>query len=378
MKICVITGSRAEYGLLEPLINKIKNDKELQLQLIVTGMHLHIEFGNTYKQIEKEYEISSKINLELIKYQEDIASSMAIANIEFSKAFNSLNPDLIIILGDRFEIFSVATVATILNIPIAHIHGGELTYGAIDDAFRHSITKMSHLHFTSTNIYKNRVIQMGENPSKVFNVGSLGVENIKKISLLSKKELEEKLKIKFLKSNILVTFHPETISSLCAKEQIKELLSALQNYSNSLIIFTKANADAGGIIINKEIEKFVLNNNNCVLFDSLGQVNYFSSLKFVDVVIGNSSSGIIEVPSFNIPTINIGARQEGRIQTPSTINIPLEKFSIIKALDSISKIEPMNNINPYEKKNCSDNIIQIIKQTDLSNILLKKFYDTTK
>lgn len=376
-KICVVTGTRAEYGLLYPLIKKINEDKNLLLQLVVTGTHTDKRFGETYKQIE--FQIDKKIDLNLQSSQESIAISMGIAQIKFAKYLKKSQPDLLLVLGDRFEIFAVVATAVTLNIPIAHIHGGELTYGAIDDAFRHSITKMSHLHFTSTQEYKNRIIQLGENPQYVHNVGSLGVENIKSLHLLSKNEIEEKLNLQFRKKNILVTYHPETISNKNPIEQIKELLEATKAYPDILFIFTKANADFGGIQINEIIEDYVNQNENMVLYDSLGQLNYFSVLKIVDCVLGNSSSGIIEVPSFKIPTINIGHRQNGRTQCESIINAKCNSHSIMKAINrSYSKKfrKKLHAItNPYEKKGTSEKIVKTLKKVNLDTLLMKTFYD---
>lgn len=376
-KICVVSGTRAEYGLLYPLIKKINEDENLLLQLVVTGTHTDKRFGETYKQIE--FQIDKKIDLNLQSSQESIAISMGIAQIKFAKYLKKSQPDLLLVLGDRFEIFAIVATAVTMNIPIAHIHGGELTYGAIDDAFRHSITKMSHLHFTSTQEYKNRVIQLGENPQYVHNVGSLGVENIKSLHLLSKNEIEEKLNLQFRKKNILVTYHPETISNKNPIEQIKELLEATKAYPDILFIFTKANADFGGIQINQIIEDYVTQNENMVLYDSLGQINYFSVLKIVDCVLGNSSSGIIEVPSFKIPTINIGHRQKGRTQCESIINTKCNSHSIMKAINtSYSKKfrKKLHAIkNPYEKKATSEKIVKTLKKVNLDTLLMKTFYD---
>ena len=378
-KICIVTGSRAEYGLLYPLIKKIDKDKKLKLQLIATGTHLSSKFGLTYKEIENDFKIDKKIDIKISKRKKNIAKSMGITQIKFAKAFAQLQPDIVVLLGDRYEIFSVASVATTLNIPIAHIYGGEVTLGAIDDVFRHSITKMGHLHFTSTQKYKNRVIQLGENPNYVFNVGSLGIENIKSLNLLSKKQLEKNLNFRFLKKNILITYHPQTISSISPKKQITLLLNALSKLKDTLLIFTKSNADAGGITINKEIEKFVKKYNNAILFASMGQLNYFSTLQYVDCVVGNSSSGILEVPSFKIATINIGDRQKGRIKANSILDTPLNEKDILNAIKKVySKTyqkDLSNLINPYESKNCSKNIVKVLKNINLDNILNKSFYD---
>lgn len=381
-KICVVTGTRAEYGLLYHLIKSIDADKDLHLQLIVTGSHLEKEFGYTVDEITKDFNIDITIPLDL---NDDstlgIAKSMALAQVGFVEAYEILQPDIIILLGDRFEIFCAASSALISKIPVAHLHGGELTQGAYDDAFRHAITKMSHLHFTATKEYQNRVIQMGENPDMVFCVGGLGIENIKKLSLLSKEDFEQSLGRKLQKKNILVTYHPETLSSDLSQEQFQEILRALDTLENTLIIFTKANSDSDGKIINSMIDTYVKNNKEkSICFYSLGQVRYLSALQYVDCVVGNSSSGILEVPSFKIGTINIGDRQKGRIQAKSIINCSCKKEDIIHAFNIINSQEFKKQlstiINPYEQKgNVIDNIISVIKTINFKNILKKDFYD---
>ena len=314
-KICVVTGTRAEYGLLRSLIQKINNDNELTLQLVATGMHLSPEFGDTYKEIENDgFNIDKKVEILMSSDSSiGISKAMGLAQISFSEVFDELKPDIVVILGDRFEMFSVCSAAMIGRIPVAHLYGGELTIGAYDDAFRHAMTKMSMLHFTSTQDYQKRVIQLGEMPDRVFYVGSLGVENIMTQRLLSKIELEKKLKFNFLEKNIIITFHPETLASKSASLQFQQLLSAVSSLSDTLIIFTKANADTNGRSINKMIDEFVRNNENSISFTSLGQLNYLSCLQFVDCVLGNSSSGIVEAPSFKVGTINIGNRQKDEL-----------------------------------------------------------------
>jgi len=380
-KICVITGTRAEYGLLYWLIKAINEDKYLKLQLIVTGMHLSPEFGLTYKEIEKEFRINKKIEILLSSDTcVAISKSMGLALISFSEAFEELNPDIVVVLGDRYETFSATSAAMIAKIPIAHIHGGETTQGAFDESIRHSITKMSHLHFTATNEYKNRVIQLGEHPNRVFNVGGMGIENIKRLKLLSLKEFEKAIDFKLNKKNILVTFHPVTLENNTAKEQFQELLNAINELKDTNIIFTKANSDINGRVINQMIEEYVDNNmHKSLCFASLGQVRYLSALQFVDVVLGNSSSGIIEVPSFKIGTINIGDRQEGRVKASSIIDCKPNKNSILKAFDKLYSKEFQEalkiTINPYGNTCASEKIIEVLKNVDLENILKKSFYD---
>ena len=307
-RICVVTGTRAEYGLLYWLMKEIEYDKNLELQLIVTGMHLSPEFGLTYKEVEKDFKINKKIEMLLSSDTNiGISKSMGLAQISFSEAYEELKPDIVVVLGDRYEIFSATSTAMIARLPIAHLHGGETTEGAFDEAIRHSITKMSHLHFTATNEYKNRVIQLGENPNRVYNVGGMGIENIKRLKLLSKEEFEKSIDFKLNKKNILVTFHPVTLEKSTAKQQFQELLNAIDKLEDTNIIFTKANSDTDGRVINSMIDEYVNKNSlKSVCFTSLGQLRYLSALQYIDAMVGNSSSGLGEAPSFKIGTINIG------------------------------------------------------------------------
>ena len=380
-KICVVTGTRAEYGLLYWLMKEIEADKDLELQLIVTGMHLSPEFGFTYKEIEKEFRIDKKIEMLLSSDTAmGISKSMGLAQIGFAEAFEELKPDILVVLGDRYEIFSAVSVAMICNIPIAHLHGGEITQGAFDESIRHSITKMSHLHFTATDEYKNRVIQLGEEPNRVFNVGGMGIENIKRLKLLSKDEFEESINFKLNKKNILVTFHPVTLENSTAKEQFQELLDAIDELENTNIIFTKANSDTDGRIINQMIDEYVTKNSHkSVGFASLGQLRYLSALQYIDAVVGNSSSGLLEAPSFKIATVNIGDRQKGRIKALSVIDCEPKKEEILKAFKEIYSKEfqeKLKNVeNPYGESCPSKQIIEVLKNVNLANILKKSFYD---
>ena len=380
-KICIVTGTRAEYGLLYWLMKEIEADKSLKLQLIVTGMHLSPEFGLTYKEVEKEFKIDKKIEMLLSSDTSiGISKSMGLAQISFSEVYNELNPDIVVVLGDRYEIFSAVSAAMISKIPIAHLHGGEATEGLIDESIRHSITKMSHLHFTATEEYKNRVIQMGENPNRVYNVGGLGIDNIKKLKLLSKVDFEKSIGFKLNKKNILVTFHPVTLENSTAEEQFSHLLNVLETLEDTNIIFTKANSDPDGRIINSMIDKYVLeHSSNSIAFTSLGQLRYLSALQYMDAMVGNSSSGLIEAPSFNIGTINIGDRQKGRIMAKSVITCNPDKESISNAFEKLYSKKFQNllamNINPYGNGGASLNIKKILKKVDLSNILKKSFYN---
>ena len=380
-KICVVTSSRAEYGLLYWIMKEIKANSDLKLQLIVTGMHLSQEFGLIYKEIEKDFKIDKKIEtLMSSDTAMGISKSMGLTQISFSEAYDELKPDIILLLGDRYEIFSAATSAMIAKIPIAHIHGGELTEGAFDESIRHSITKMSHLHFTATEEYKNRVIQLGEDPSKVFNVGGIGVENIKKNKILTKNEFEKSINFKLNIKNILVTFHPETLENKTSKKQFQEVLDAIEKLEDTNIIFTKSNSDTDGRIINQMVDKYVgKNSHKSIAFTSLGQLRYLNALKHVDAVVGNSSSGLLEAPSFKIATINVGDRQKGRIKADSVIDCLAEKKNIKKAIDKIySKKfkELLKKVkNPYAKSKTSKKIVEILKKTSFPFSVKKKFHD---
>jgi len=382
-KVCVITGTRAEYGLLKPVIEGICRSGSLSLELVVTGAHLSPEFGLTCKEIEADgYPIADRIEMLLSSDTNvGITKSMAVGLMGFADCFERNRPDMVIILGDRYEMLMAASAAMIANIPIAHIHGGEVTEGAYDDAIRHSITKMSYLHFASTEPYRRRIIQLGESPDRVFAVGALGVENSRTVPLLSRKELEKELNRELGENTIMVTYHPVTLEVLSVKTQFANLLLALDEYPELQVIFTKANGDNGGRMINQMIEEYVEKNKvRCAAFASLGQVRYLSALKFCRAVVGNSSSGIIEVPSFHIPTVNIGDRQRGRICAESVINCgnTTEEIStaIRTALTKEFADRAKNVRNPYEGKNTSKEIIRIIEGTLQEGIELKKaFYD---
>lgn len=382
-KICVVTGTRAEYGLLMPLLEQIKSEEDLELQLIVTGMHLSPEFGLTYKLIEADgYNINEKVDILLSSDTPvGISKSMGLGMISFSESFERLKPDMVVLLGDRYETFTAAAAALTARLPISHLHGGETTEGAFDEAFRHAITKMSWLHFTSTEEYRKRVIQLGEQPERVFNVGAIGIENIVKMSLMSKSELEDNLGKKFNKNLLLVTFHPVTLEQDTSETQFKNLLDALEKVDNATIIFTKANSDTDGRIINKMIDDYMrIHSKNTLAFTSMGQLRYLSAMKYASAVIGNSSSGIIEAPSFKVPTVNIGDRQKGRKQAESVINCEPQKKQIGNAIEfalseSFTKaIKHM--VNPYGEGIVSEKIIIELKKELDSPISLKKaFYN---
>lgn len=386
-KICVVTGSRAEYGLLIPLLKRIQQDPHVTLQIVATAMHLSPEFGLTYRDIKADgFKIDKKIELLLSSDTAvGITKSMGLAFVGFADAFAELKPDILVLLGDRFETFCAAASGCVARVPIAHIHGGEITEGAIDDAFRHAITKMSHLHFTSTEEYRQRVIQLGENSDRVFNVGAIGIENIKNLPLLAKDKLEKDLGFNLGERYFLVTFHPVTLERDSAENQFKELLSALgqvilDSDDKVKILFTKANADTEGRIINQLIDDYVASQSDgSIAITSMGQLRYLSAMKHAAVVIGNSSSGIIEAPSFKVPTVNIGDRQKGRVHAKSVFNCEPESSAIRRGIETVlspSFVDGLANMsNPYEGQRTSTEIVETIKRIKLDNLIMKRFYD---
>ena len=379
--ILVVTGSRADYGLLKRLMKLIDSDPEMKLHIIVTGSHLSSKHGLTYKEIEEDgFQIGFKVDIiENIIDAQSTAKAMSKAQNEITKILMEIKPDLMVVLGDRYEILSAVISALLSGVPVAHIHGGEVTTGAFDDAIRNAITKMSHLHFTATEISKNRVIQMGEIPANTFNFGGLGVDALQSYNFLSQKEVEKKLEKKFSKRNLLVTYHPETISKKSASEQIKILLDALSLKKDINLIFTGVNADPGSGEILRAINQFVQSNSNAKYYPSLGQSLYMSTLLYCDGVVGNSSSGILEVPTLKKSTINIGNRQLGREMAESVINCELDSGSIAKSIDKIYsenfKVVLSKVSNPYGKGGASSKIFEKIKKSDLSNLVLKSFHD---
>jgi len=362
-------------------MKKIKESEYLDLQIIVTGAHLSYEFGLTYRTIEEDgFYIDKKVEMLLSSDTEvGVTKSMGLGMIGFADALIELKPDLLIVLGDRFETFVAASSAMVARIPIAHLYGGETTEGAYDEAFRHSITKMSHLHFTSTDIYRNRVIQMGENPDRVFNVGTTSVDNIKGMRLLSREELEEAINLKLNKKNLLITYHPETLGRGSSIKEFQKILSVLDALENASLIFTEANSDNGGRAINEAISGYVQNNNQkAVVFKTLGELKYLSAMQYVDAVVGNSSSGLTEAPSFRVGTINIGDRQLGRVRSTSVIDC-LDSKHLDAAFRTLYSSEFKRNlahvINPYGLGGSVDKIVSVLEYSNLDNILQKCFRD---
>ena len=380
-KVCIVTGTRAEYGLLRWVMDGINKSAGLDLQVIATGMHLSPEFGLTYQKIEKDgFHIDKKVEM-LVSSDTSVGlvKSMGLGMIGFSNALEDLNPDLLLMLGDRFEIFSAAASAMIARIPLAHLHGGEATEGAFDEPIRHSVTKMSHLHFVATEQYRKRVIQLGEQPERVFLVGGLGIDNIVKLELLGREELEKSLDFKLGRKNLLVTVHPVTLDHSSSEEQMNELLAALGKLEETHLIFTLSNADTDGRVISRMIQDFVINHPHSKAFTSLGQVHYLSCIQHVDGVVGNSSSGLTEVPSFKKGTINIGDRQQGRIKAESVIDCKPLRQSISEALEKLYSVDFQNVVrvvgNPYGTGGASEAIVKILENVSFDNILKKEFYD---
>ncbi len=381
-KVCVITATRAEYGLLKPLIDALSQSNDYHLQLLVTGTHLSNEFGMTWKAIEKDgYTIDAKVEMLLSSDTPvGVSKSLGVMCMGLADAFESLQPDFIVLLGDRYEMVGVATVANLFSIPVVHIHGGEITQGALDDNFRHAITKLSHLHFASTAEYRQRIIQLGERPDKVFEVGAIGVDNIRNMKLLSRNELSESIDLDISQPYFLVTYHPATVGSSDVNVEIDNLMSALLSVPNTQSIITMSNADVGGRLINQRLEywqgKYP---ERIALFTSLGQLRYLSAIKHCLAVVGNSSSGILEASSLKRPTVNIGNRQKGRTQAASVINCAIDVENITKALKvAISEdfqVKAKEVINPYGEGQATPKIMKQLKLIDWSRITDKEFYD---
>jgi len=381
-RICVITGSRADYGVLYWLLRELDDDPDIELQIAVTGMHLSPEFGETYREIEKDgFAIDAKIDTLLSSDTPvGVAKSVGLGVIGFADIFQRLKPDMVVLLGDRYEVFAAAQAALFATIPVAHIAGGDSTEGSFDEAIRHSITKMAHLHFVTNELAARRVLQLGENPDCVVNVGSPGVDYIKRVQLLDRADLESKLDFKFCSKNLLVTFHPATLEMQPPGDQLRELFEALDSFREEDIglLFTKPNSDTGGRTIIRMIDDYVANHNKRRAFASLGQIVYLSLVGQVDVVVGNSSSGLYEVPSFCKPTVNIGQRQTGRLQASSVINCEPIAAEIVRSIQEALTKDCSGTVNPYGDGDSSRRIASILKEIPNPGVFIKKhFFDLT-
>lgn len=382
-KICVVSGTRADYGLLKPLLNRIRDADALQLQLCTTGMHLSPEYGFTQDEIIMDgFAVDETVEM-LVSSDSSVGISKAIGLgvIGFSDAYRRLEPDCVLVLGDRYEILAASIAAMVAAFPIAHLHGGELTETMMDDAIRHSITKMSFFHFVATDEYRNRVLQLGEDPRHVYNVGGMGVDAIRDLDFMDREELEHSLGFPFLDKNLLITFHPVVSASLKPVEQLRALLNALSTYPNTRLIFTLPNADQDGRSLMQEIRQFCEIHSNAFCFQSLGYRRYLSCLQFVDGVVGNSSSGLLEVPSFKIGTVNIGDRQKGRLRASSVIDVDIDQTAIQNAIDKLYSpafSDVLSDVvNPYGSGGASDQIVKILsKELNLATFSsIKPFYD---
>jgi GDP/UDP-N,N'-diacetylbacillosamine 2-epimerase (hydrolysing) len=379
-KICVVTGARSDFGLLRFLMEDVKECPSLELQVIVTGMHLLQEFGSTYIEVEKCFDVDYKVDTLLTSDTPvAITRSMGYGLIGMADAFDKLSPEIVVLLGDRFEILPAAIAAVMKKIPLAHIHGGETTEGAIDESLRHAITKLANIHFVAAESYRRRVIQMGESPERVFMVGGLGVDAIDRITFLERAELEKRLNLTFNKRNLLITFHPATLESESSAVQMQAVLDVLDGLTNTSLIFTFPNADTGGRNLMMQVKRFAENRPHVFAYESMGQQGYLSCLRQMDGIIGNSSSGLLEAPALGVPTVNIGSRQKGRLVATSVINCDPERDEIARSIEYIydpefrSKLQ--NTISPYGKGGASNRILEVLKNFPLNGLLSKPFHN---
>ncbi|MES2715829.1 MAG: UDP-N-acetylglucosamine 2-epimerase [Pseudomonadota bacterium] len=380
-KVCIVTGTRAEYGLLRALALAIRETPGLQLQLLVTGSHLSPEFGLTYREIEADgLAIDAKVEMLLsADTASATAKSMGLGMIGFGDAFERLRPDLVLLLGDRFEILAAASAALVACVPVAHLHGGETTEGAFDESIRHAVTKMAHLHFVAAADYRRRVIQLGESPDRVFQVGGLGVDAIQRLRLLDRATLEQAIGFALGPRNLLVTFHPVTLEAQGAEHQMRELLAALDGLADTHLIFTMPNADSGSRVLARLVDDFVATRQHARAYASLGQLRYLSCLQLVDGVVGNSSSGLIEAPTLGIGTVNIGDRQRGRLRAPAVIDCAPERGAILAAIGRLYTPEfrrlAQARANPYGQGGAVEKIVHVLQHHPLDGILKKSFHD---
>lgn len=380
-RVCIVTGTRAEYGLLRWLIRGVKEAPDLSLQLLVTGTHLSPEFGLTYREIEADgLVIDARVEM-LVSADTatGTAKSMGLGLIGLGDAFERLRPDIVVLLGDRFEVLAAASAALVAGIPVAHLHGGETTEGAFDEAIRHAVTKMSHLHFVAAEEYRQRVVQLGEQPQRVHLVGGLGIDAILRTRLLDRSALEVSLGVPLAARNLLITFHPVTLEQQSSQEQMAELLAALEGLDDTRLIFTMPNADTGSRALREMVDAFVGEHSNACAFSSLGQLRYLSCLKLVDGVVGNSSSGLAEAPSLAVGTVNIGDRQRGRLKAESVIDCPPQRQAIAAAIRQLYDPDfrqlVSRAVNPYGQGGASEKIVQVLRTVSLDGIVKKSFHN---
>ncbi len=381
-RICIVTGTRADYGLLYGVLREVKADPELDLQLVATGMHLSPEFGRTEQTIEEDgFEIDARVEM-LLAGDTGVgtAKSMGVGVMGMADALDRLEPDVVVVLGDRFEMLSAAQAALVMRIPIAHIHGGEVTEGAFDESIRHSLTKMAHYHFVVADPYRRRVIQMGEAPDRVFTVGAPGLDQIQYVDLLDRTSFEQSIEWTLGEPTFLVTYHPATLGDAHPVDAVHELLQALDQFDDAHLLFTKANADPQGREINQVLASYCADRDDARLYDTLGQQRYLSALQHVDVVVGNSSSGLIEAPAFNLPTVDVGARQRGRLRGPSVIDCAEQADEIAEALEQAVRPAFQARIrgaeSPYGQGQAAERITRHLKRQPLdASVLTKSFHD---
>ncbi|WP_341894449.1 UDP-N-acetylglucosamine 2-epimerase [Ferrovibrio terrae] len=380
-RICVITGTRAEYGLLSGLLQRMQADSAIELQILATAAHLNSDLGLTYREIEADGFRITKVPMP-IDGGETLATAQAVGSglAALAETLHALHPDIVVVLGDRIELLAAASACLVLGIPLAHIHGGELTEGVIDDAIRHAITKMAHLHFPATEVYRNRILQMGEAPDRVFAVGALGIDNINQVDLIPPETLGKDLDFRLQSPMLIVTYHPETLDAESPLTGCQALLSALDTMPEARIVFTKANADPGGQAINRLIANWTERNvGRAKVFASLGMRRYLSLLHTADAVVGNSSSGIIEAPAMGIPTVNIGERQAGRLRAASILDCPADSdaiaASIHVALSASFREKARQCEPPYGRGGAAERIHQILMTQPLAGLLRKSFVD---
>lgn len=379
-RILVLSTSRADYGFLCPLLDVLMADPAIDLKLAVCGGHLSVEFGETVREIEADGRLVDSRFTTVLPEEEPISRSFALAITGFSETVARIQPDMVFLPGDRYEILAAASAALLSKVPVAHYAGGQLTEGAWDDAVRHAVTKLSHLHFTATEVYRQRIIQMGEDPRRVFAYGSLGLDNIRTMEAWSRDKLERDLGFSFGSRSALVTFHPATLSSDPPEQQLNELLAALDDFPELHLLFTQPNADEGGLSLSRMIKKYIdTRTDRALLVPSLGRMRYLSSLRIVDVVVGNSSSGIIEAPSFGIATVNVGDRQQGRTRAASVLDCPVRREAIsgalAKALDPAFRASLKGTTNPYGDGHAAEQIHRVLRDFPLEGLLCKHFFD---